>query len=283
MARDPRSVTTRALADAALYGRPGGGTTGPTGPIGPSGGPIGPTGIQGITGPTGPQGIQGITGPTGPQGPIGPTGTGTTGPIGPTGNGISGKSKTLAVSGSVVSGDGLVMADATTGTIVVTLPAASVVTGQEFAIVRKDSVSAHFISVVTTAGAINGNPDGITLYAQYDRLVVRSDGTNYYVVGDVPSIAGAFVTVIGNYTASQTDGFLAVDASGGAITITLPNVIAGSQSGFAIMKIDSSINAVTIASTALINGATTFVLSGQYASTIIRSNGLHYFAFVNVI
>jgi hypothetical protein len=78
-----RDMTTRQIADEALYRRARGasGATGPTGPTGPSGGPPGPTGP---TGPTG-AGATGPSGPSGPTGPTGPTGAGATGPTGATG------------------------------------------------------------------------------------------------------------------------------------------------------------------------------------------------------
>lgn len=79
------------------------------------------------------------------------------------------------------------------------------------------------------------------------------------------------------YTILTTDRnkLILVDATGGAVTITLP-AAATAEDGFSvtIKKIDSSTNAVTIDGDAseTIDGATTYVISSQYESVSVVSD-----------
>lgn len=80
------------------------------------------------------------------------------------------------------------------------------------------------------------------------------------------------------FTSSATlgadDYLAAVDATAGPVTITVPLGVNGRQ--YAVKKIDSSGNAVTVARTGsdTIDGATTYALTTQYQSvTIIGRSG----------
>jgi hypothetical protein len=80
----------------------------------------------------------------------------------------------------------------------------------------------------------------------------------------------------GNYTVTVADRFLGCDATGGAITITLP-AAADMPVGFTLIvkKVDSSANAVIIDanSAETIDGATTQILFTQYASVTLVNTG----------
>lgn len=69
-----------------------------------------------------------------------------------------------------------------------------------------------------------------------------------------------------DYTAVKSDGVILVDASAGAVTITLPDATASDTYFLEVKKIDSSANAVTVnrAGTDTIDGLTSWVLSDQY-------------------
>lgn len=58
------------------------------------------------------------------------------------------------------------------------------------------------------------------------------------------------ITVTSNYTITQDDDMILVDASGGAITITMPTAEIAARfkkrTGFYIKKIDSTSNNITI-------------------------------------
>lgn len=78
------------------------------------------------------------------------------------------------------------------------------------------------------------------------------------------------------YTADNRDCVLC-DASGGAFTVTLPSVATDVYT--TVKKIDSSTNAVTVASpnTETIDGASSVSLASQYDSVTVTSDGTNYF------
>jgi len=80
-------------------------------------------------------------------------------------------------------------------------------------------------------------------------------------------------TVTASYTISQSDNVILADATGGAITLTLPPAI--NKNMFRVIKIDSSGNAVTITAQGsdTINGAATLSLTVQYDATQFSSDG----------
>jgi hypothetical protein len=83
------------------------------------------------------------------------------------------------------------------------------------------------------------------------------------------------------YTANKTLSFeeiIYVDASAGAILIAPPNPAVWVGKQYKIIKIDSSANIVNIdpSSSALINGISSFVLTNQYDSIEIISDGTQY-------
>lgn len=84
------------------------------------------------------------------------------------------------------------------------------------------------------------------------------------------------VSVSGTYNATQTSGeyLLMCDASGGNVTVNLPTA-SGNTAKFEIHKLDSSSNTVTVdpASTELIKGDSTLVISYQFSTATIVSSG----------
>lgn len=89
----------------------------------------------------------------------------------------------------------------------------------------------------------------------------------------------AFVSTTTNYTLSSADTGVLADATGGAITITLPAAASNTDVQFFIKKIDSSGNTVTVDGNGseTIDGATTQVISTQYATLTVYSNGTSWF------
>lgn len=90
------------------------------------------------------------------------------------------------------------------------------------------------------------------------------------------NISDLATTVSSNTTAGIYDTLL-VDASGSAITVTLPNPNAKMRVN--VVKIDSSANAVTIATpgSQTINGSSSVSISSQYGSRTIRSDAANYY------
>ena len=94
---------------------------------------------------------------------------------------------------------------------------------------------------------------------------------------------GAFsrpvTTKTSNYTLTTTDYFVLVNATSGAVTITLPTAAGISGREFVIKKIDSSSNVVTVdgGGAETIDGTTTFDLEYQDESINIISNNTNWY------
>ena len=83
------------------------------------------------------------------------------------------------------------------------------------------------------------------------------------------------VSVSTAYTVAADVQWVRVDASGGAVTVTLPDCASNWRREIGVIKTDNSSNAVTIsrAGSDTINGATSKSLNGQYARIRVKSAG----------
>lgn len=91
----------------------------------------------------------------------------------------------------------------------------------------------------------------------------------------VSDVSRSIVTETTNYTATTSDYTILVDATAGAVTITLPAASGLTGQVINIKKIDSSSNAVTIsrAGTDTIDGGTTLSIATQYQAYTVQTNG----------
>jgi NADPH-dependent ferric siderophore reductase len=94
--------------------------------------------------------------------------------------------------------------------------------------------------------------------------------------------AGAIQAIVSKtsaYTATVNDRTILVDATGGAVTVTLPAAADNSGRIYTVKKVDSSANAVTVDGNAseTIDGATTRVLSEQWEEVTFQCNGTSWF------
>jgi len=124
-----------------------------------------------------------------------------------------------------------------------------------------NGVQEELIGMLTRAGVTPALADVTQLRQSLDRLY-----------------GGGLATYAANATLTPADaGLVLVDASGGARTITLPaaNAMNARPMPFRVVKIDASANAVTVqrAGTDTIEGATSIVIAGQWASAVLVSNG----------
>jgi hypothetical protein len=103
-------------------------------------------------------------------------------------------------------------------------------------------------------------------------IVIDANG-NIKVVGQLRTFATAAISA--NYPVVATDSFLFVNSSGGNITITLPTPSTVTGQVFTIKKIDNTGFTVTVVSTGgeLIDGAASQIISAQYVSLSVISNG----------
>ncbi len=111
-------------------------------------------------------------------------------------------------------------------------------------------------------------------------LVISDAGTlvrkGYFKVNG--SIATALASKTAAYTLTATDSVILADATSTTFTVTLPSAVGIVGRQYTIKKIDSSANAVTIASASgTIDGATTKALSAQWQSARVVSDGANWF------
>jgi len=91
------------------------------------------------------------------------------------------------------------------------------------------------------------------------------------------------VTKTTTYTATIADNTILGNASAGAFSITLPTSVGANGRLYTIKKVDSSANAVTVATTLsqTIDGQTTKPLSIQYDGVQVQSDGANWVVIAN--
>lgn len=82
-------------------------------------------------------------------------------------------------------------------------------------------------------------------------------------------------TITTNTTLDENYQAVFVDATSGAISVTLPNAATAKGKAYHIKKIDSSNNTVTIIGT--IDGVANRVINTQYMNIYLRSNGTAWY------
>jgi hypothetical protein len=118
---------------------------------------------------------------------------------------------------------------------------------------------------------------------------IFDDGTNVGIHTSSPTspthIVGAQSSSISttpltvNTALDSTHKDLLFDATAGNLIATLPLASSCSGREYAIKKTDSSANTVTVSASENIDGATTYVLSVQYAVVRVKSNGTQWWVF----
>lgn len=83
---------------------------------------------------------------------------------------------------------------------------------------------------------------------------------------------------VANYTVQLFDNVILGDATGGALMFTLPSAASATGQVFFFKKIDASVNVVTVKGnlTELIDGSNTFLITTQYASVTVVSDGTQW-------
>lgn len=169
---------------------------------------------------------------------------------------------------------------ATNGQITMRLPAASAATGAVYTIKKVDS-SGNMVVVTAISGT---GPDGRDLYlgGPYDYVTVMSNGAGWFILssnrmsGNTRYHDGA-----GTYDIDMAVDTYLMSAFGGAKSVRLPPADASSAIGrtVTIKKTDVSGNAVTVSvqGGGNIDGSSSIVLSAQYQSLGVVSNGAQWY------
>lgn len=86
--------------------------------------------------------------------------------------------------------------------------------------------------------------------------------------------APSWVNKTANYTASGEDTYIIMDATAGALTVTVPAATALPGAVLTIKKTDASGNVVTVGTT--VDGTLNPTLAAQYKSMTIQSDGTRW-------
>jgi len=111
--------------------------------------------------------------------------------------------------------------------------------------------------------------------ATHDALGIDAATVGGYTASELMA-SWSVVSKSSDYTASNNE-FVLVDASGGAVTITLPSPSSGGKVG--VKKTDSSTNTVTISPSGseTIDGASSLTIDTQYQSYTLISDGTNWY------
>jgi hypothetical protein len=99
------------------------------------------------------------------------------------GGATRGAFRSVTTSGSVVSGDYLIIADATAGAITMTLPPAALVPGRIYAFKRINSGA----NAVIIDGYASETIDGATTHTltpQWNNLIIMTNGVAWFILAD---------------------------------------------------------------------------------------------------
>lgn len=128
-----------------------------------------------------------------------------------------------------------------------------------------------------------GHPDAVDLASWHATNAEGNEVKGVLPAGALPAGGGANAqsTKTTNYTATATDYYLWVDATSGAVTITLPTAVGAGGKSYVVKRIDGSANTVTIATTSsqTIDGATTLTIPTQWASFSVASNNANWYVY----
>lgn len=142
---------------------------------------------------------------------------------------------------------------------------------QDHPIVPKTGLSADINATATTGQATTGE----LLYTTDTKTLYVFDGTNCLPIANVAPIE---TVTASSDTLDETNHVVLCDCTSNTITINLPTASGISGRIYHIKKIDSSANAVTIDGNGgeTVDGTTTKVLSSQYDSVMIVSDGSNW-------
>jgi hypothetical protein len=112
-------------------------------------------------------------------------------------------------------------------------------------------------------------------------LTVEASSTVFILPDDIDQSKSAnksTQSVSANYSITTSDNVVKVDASSGAITVTLPSAVGINGQQFNIKAMDISGGNVTVATTSsqTIDGGTTATLTTQYENITVHSDGANW-------
>ena len=206
--------------------------------------------------------------------------------------GVAAVSGAVANTVNVLAGTGLSGGGALTGNVTINLANTAVTAGSygnastvgTFTVDAQGRLTAAANSTISIpASQVTGS--NITLGNATLSLGGTTTSVGNLTVNNVTingSVAN-LVTKTTAYTATTADSTILGNASAGAFSITLPTSVGATGRLYTIKKVDSSANAVTIATTLsqTIDGQTTKPLSIQYDGVQVQSDGANWVVIAN--
>lgn len=144
---------------------------------------------------------------------------------------------------------------------------------------------ASAVNELTYSNAATGNGPSFTATGETNVPInLTPAGTGQVIATNLLS-KGKFINRVAKtnsnspYSVTSTDDIVSVDASSGAVTVTLPTAASITGRVIKIVRTDATpANAVTVATTAsqTIDGATTYLMYGQYEGIEVMSDGSNW-------
>lgn len=183
----------------------------------------------------------------------------------------------------------LVPVNAAGGAVTITLPSASAAGIGAVVVVQKTDTSVNTVTV-TRAGSntINTAATTATISLADEALTFTSDGVSRWTISagqtSLSSLDGRYASIgpvstkTAAYTLTASDSTILVDATSGALTMTLPTSVGLTGRSFTIKRINGGGNAVAVAPTSgqTIDGVGTYILGTPQASVEVQSDGANW-------
>lgn len=144
-------------------------------------------------------------------------------------------------------------------------------------------VGSYYANVTEMQSTSDPAPSGNPVVASSALVLIRQilyqlqaiTGNTYWYQIPTSSLKPSLVEKTADYTMTVVDAIASVDASGGAVIITLPTAVGVTGKLYGIKKTDNSANTVTLKGdgTELIDGANTLVLTKLYDYVLVQSTG----------
>lgn len=118
----------------------------------------------------------------------------------------------------------------------------------------------------------------ITEHSSYRRIRFGNSSDYGGVISALDGITVPISSKTSAYTATNSDAVIAADATSGAFQVTLPTAVGMPGRQFVIKRTNSGTNNVTVGTTSsqTIDGSTTFVLTSQYHTVMVASDGANW-------
>ena len=218
--------------------------------------------------------------------------TGTAGGL--TGGPVTTAVRTVTSNYTLVSTDSIVFANASGGSLTVTVPAATGIAGQQYYVVMMNSTGGTV--TVHVAGETIAGFSSVVLGYQYESIGIVSDGANWQMIsspitqstqsfngekifnGIIAAFGGLelnFTTQTANYSIATSD--VLVLLNGTTLTATLPDAGVAYGNVYTVKLIASGTTAtINCTGSQKIDGASTYSLPAQNAWVSVQSDGANW-------